>query len=152
MIEVMFVCLGNICRSPMAEAIMKHKLQEKGLENQVRVTSSGTGNWHIGKRPHEGTLEILERNGIDHGGMTGSQVRREHFETFDYLIALDSSNEANLLKMRPDDAKAQVRRLLSFSKQFTHHDVPDPYFTGNFVEVYDMIDEAVEQFIQEVIE
>ncbi|ADH99724.1 low molecular weight protein-tyrosine-phosphatase [Salisediminibacterium selenitireducens] len=152
MIEVMFVCLGNICRSPMAEAIMKHKLKEKGLENQVRVTSSGTGNWHIGKRPHEGTLEILDMHGIDHEGMTGSQVKSEDFRTFDYLIALDSSNEANLLRIRPDDAKAKIIRLLSFSKQFNDHDVPDPYFTGNFREVYEMIDEAVERFILEITE
>lgn len=146
----MFVCLGNICRSPMAEAIMRHKLKQKGLSGRISVASSGTGNWHIGKRPHEGTLEILEKHGINHDGMTGSQVKRDDFLTYDYLIALDSSNEAHLIKMRPNDAKANVHRLMSFSKQFSEHDVPDPYFTGNFREVYDMIDEAVEQFIQTI--
>lgn len=151
MVRIMFVCLGNICRSPMAEAIARAKVKEKGLEKKILIASSGTGNWHVGKRPHEGTLEILEKHDIDHRDLNGRQVKEADFHEFDYLIALDSTNEFHLNNMKPDNSKATIRRLLSYDSTTSLTEVPDPYFTGNFFEVYDLIDRSVTHLLEDVI-
>lgn len=152
MIRIMFVCLGNICRSPMAEAIARVKLQEKGFQDIIHVASSGTGNWHIGKRPHEGTLKILETHGYDHANLRGSQIKSDHFYEWDYFIAMDSSNEHHLKNLKPDDSQAIIKRLLSYHPSSSLTDVPDPYFTGNFVEVYELIEQSISNLLAEVIQ
>ncbi|ADU30033.1 low molecular weight protein-tyrosine-phosphatase [Evansella cellulosilytica] len=151
MIKVLFVCLGNICRSPMAEAIFRKKIKEAGLDDKISVDSAGTGDWHIGKRPHEGTLEILETNSIDHQGMAARQVTKEDINQFDYIIGMDASNIGNLHKLKGmNNAGGEIARLLDFVPEGVVADVPDPYFTGNFEEVYELIEEGCERLLQHI--
>ena len=144
MIRVLFVCLGNICRSPMAEAIFRHDVQEAGLADRIQVDSAGTGDWHIGNPPHQGTREILSSNQISYEGIKARQVDRADFTNFDYIIAMDMQNLHDLEKIREKaesskEKKPYIGRLMDFASQHENSDVPDPYYTGNFAEVYEMV-------------
>lgn len=142
MIKVLFVCLGNICRSPMAEAVFRSHVLKAGLSDQIVVDSAGTGDWHIGHPPHEGTRKILDQYGIDYTGMVARQVNSEDFYDFQYIIAMDDMNVTNLTSLFPKDHKAEVKKLLEFVPKHAGGNVPDPYYTGNFEEVYEMVDEG----------
>ncbi|MCD8508967.1 MAG: low molecular weight phosphotyrosine protein phosphatase [Bacillus sp. (in: Bacteria)] len=147
MIKVLFVCLGNICRSPMAEAIFREKVKEQGLEEKIVADSAGTGNWHVGKRPHEGTLSILEENNVNHEGIVARQVEAQDLKSYDYIIAMDASNAGNLHKLKGFGKTGEIARLLDFIPESNVVDVPDPYFTGNFKEVYELVDKGCEKLL-----
>ncbi|AXF54819.1 low molecular weight protein-tyrosine-phosphatase [Salicibibacter kimchii] len=149
MIRILFVCLGNICRSPMAEAIFRKKAAAHGLSEQIHIESAGTGHWHVGEPPHEGTMNILSENEIDAGGLTARQVVKEDLDSFDIVVALDAENLGFLQTLRKQTQKVEIVRLLDYSER-EESDVPDPYFTGNFQEVYEMIDEACASLLEEV--
>jgi protein-tyrosine phosphatase len=137
-VRVLFVCLGNICRSPMAEAVFQHLVDQAGLSDAITVDSAGTGEWHVGEKPHHGTLSVLHKHGIEYDGRA-RQIRREDFRQFDYILAMDGSNLADLRRMMPDDSPAEVRRFLEFAEDAPKQDVPDPYYNGRFEEVYQLV-------------
>ena len=147
MIKVLFVCLSNICRSPMAEAIFRDLVKKEGLGDQIEIDSAGTGDWHIGRPPHEGTQKILTKNNISFEGMKARQVNSKDIEQFDYIIAMDSSNVGNLNKIFMNEKTGKVQRLLDLVDGSKVSDVPDPYYTGNFDEVYELVSNGCQRLL-----
>ncbi|MGM8213165.1 low molecular weight protein-tyrosine-phosphatase [Virgibacillus sp. W0430] len=139
MIRVLFVCLGNICRSPMAEAIFRNYVREAQLEGKIKVDSAGTGSWHVGKPPHHGTRDILEREQISYEGMKARQVHKEDWNSFDYIIAMDAQNMDDLKDFFQQEEGPVVKRLMEFVVDPAELDVPDPYYTGNFNYTYELV-------------
>ncbi len=139
MIRVLFVCLGNICRSPMAEAVFQHMVNEAGLADQIEADSAGTGEWHQGSSAHPGTLQILKTNGIAYDGR-GRTLAPMDMQNFDYIITMDNDNLHNVQRLHDlASGTAKVAPLLDFSevaKQAGIREVPDPFFTGGFETVY----------------
>lgn len=146
MITVAFVCLGNICRSPMAEAIMRQRLQERGIDD-IEVYSRGTGRWNLGEPPHEGTQNILNEHQIPFDNMK-SELFTET-DDFDYIIAMDQSNVDNIRQINPQ-LEGQLFKLLDFS-DMEETDVPDPYYTNNFEGVFDMIQSSCDNLIDYIL-
>jgi protein-tyrosine phosphatase len=154
MINVLFVCLGNICRSPLAEGILIHALRDKGLENQVRVDSAGTSNYHIGDSPDPRTMRNAREN---HVILTSKarQFSEDDFKNFDHILAMDTSNYQNILRLdRGERYEHKVRLLREFDSQDKGADVPDPYFGGEdgFAEVFEIVDRSVRAFLDHLIE
>ncbi|AVQ33387.1 low molecular weight phosphotyrosine protein phosphatase [Staphylococcus muscae] len=146
MTTVAFVCLGNICRSPMAEAIMRQRLKDRNITG-IEVTSRGTGDWNLGQTPHRGTQKILNTHSIPFDGIV-SELFTEH-DDFDYIIAMDQSNVDNIKRINPN-LKGKLFKLLAFSS-LSDTDVPDPYYTGNFEGVYHMIQSSCDQLIDYIV-
>jgi protein-tyrosine phosphatase len=135
-IQVLFVCLGNVCRSPMAEAICRDLVTKAGLADHFEIKSAGTGSWHIGERPHRGAREVLLRHGIDPNGIIAKQVTQRDLERADYIVAMDNENLADLRSYRVDNGK--LSRLLDHADGLMARDVPDPYYDGRFELVYEL--------------
>ncbi len=150
MVHVLFVCLGNICRSPMAEAVLRDLVKREGLQDKIQVDSAGTGDWHIGNSPHEGTIAILKENKINYDGMKARQIVSKDSDTFDYIIAMDSQNLTDLKKVIKEKEGVTFTRFLDLIEHSPIQDVPDPYFTGNFDEVYDMVLEGCEVLLSRI--
>lgn len=146
MTTVAFICLGNICRSPMAEAIMRQRLKDRGITD-IDVTSRGTGDWNLGQPPHQGTQKILKTHGIPFDGIISELFTTE--DRFDYIIAMDQSNVDNIKRINPN-LTGQLFKLLDFS-EMTETDVPDPYYTNNFEGVYDMIQSSCDRLIDYIV-
>jgi protein-tyrosine phosphatase len=148
-IGVLFVCLGNICRSPMAEAVFRDLVRTSGLEDRFHIDSAGTGGWHAGERPHRGTRAILDAKGISYAGIIARQVTPEDFERFDYIVAMDKENVKDLARMRKS-LSVPIVRLLDYVPDNRMGDIPDPYYTGNFEEVYELILEGCRALLEQI--
>ncbi|MCB9419115.1 MAG: low molecular weight phosphotyrosine protein phosphatase [Ardenticatenaceae bacterium] len=135
-VKVLFVCLGNICRSPMAEAVFQKMVDDAGLADKIAVDSAGTGSWHVGEKAHQGTRRVLAQHGIEYNGRA-RQVRHNDINPQTYIIAMDQSNLNDL--QRNFGQHPRFYRLLDFASQNDVQDVPDPYYSGNFEYVYQLV-------------
>jgi len=145
-IHVMFVCLGNICRSPMAEAVFLAQVRDAGLEGQITADSCGTAGWHAGEAPHPGTQRVLQAHGIpfEH---RARQLRTDDLAA-DYLIAMDRDNLEGIRKLGKTDAETSL--LLDFAPELGLRDMPDPYYTDRFEETYRQVDTACAKLLAHI--
>lgn len=153
MIRVLFVCLGNICRSPMAEAVFQQKISDAGLSAQIQVDSAATSRWEVGKRAHPGTLNILERHNINYNGRA-RQIRTQDLQIFDYILAMDRSNYRDLQHLAKGTA-ANITMFLSYANEagtVTEQEVPDPYYDGRFEYVYDLVSKGCDALLANIRE
>lgn len=152
MVNVLFVCMGNICRSPMAEGVFRREIAKAGLLDKVNVDSAGTHSYHIGSKPDQRAQNAANKRGVNISGLRGRQVADADFEKFDYILAMDNVNLNNLKRRAPARLHPKIRLLLSYSRRFPNLDVPDPYYGGlsGFDENLDMIEDAVQGLVKEI--
>ncbi len=147
MIKILFVCHGNICRSPMAEAIFRHMINVNNWNDFVHCSSAATSNEEIGNRPHRGTREILDKYNIGYEGITSTKLTKEMGKEYDYIIGMDEANIRNIRKItgRKDD---KVKRILEYAN--INRDVRDPWYTGDFNETYNDIKLGLDGLVSEL--
>ena len=145
MIKILFVCHGNICRSTMAEYVMKDLTAKAGLSDSFHIDSAATSREEIGNPVHHGTRRKLKEAGIPCGDHRARQMRREEYDKFDYIIGMDTANIRNLNRMLKHDPEGKVYKLLSFAG--SGRDIADPWYTGDFDETYRDVEEGSEGFL-----
>jgi protein-tyrosine phosphatase len=156
-VRILFVCLGNICRSPTAEGVMRALVREAGLEEKIELDSAGTGAWHVGSPPEERANETARSRGILLEG-AAREVRREDYDDFDLVLAMDRKNLADLRRLAPDErTRSRIRLLREFDPAgagVDDLDVPDPYYGGprGFEDVFDLVQAACAGLLEEVRE
>ncbi len=147
MIKVLFVCLGNICRSPMAQIVFENMLREHGLENNFEIDSAGTEGYnemcHAGI--HRGTKEVLKRNGIPFSEHYSRKMQKKDYDYYDYIIAMDTENIKDIEYIVGFDKDNKVKRLLDYTNN--PRNIRDPWYTGNFDETYDDVVEGCTAFL-----
>ncbi|WP_027964158.1 low molecular weight protein-tyrosine-phosphatase [Halalkalibacillus halophilus] len=150
MVKVLFVCLGNICRSPMAEAVFQQLVSDKGLDDKFVVDSAGTADYHVGEAPHEGTIQKLKEHGIATTGLMGRQVSIDDFTHFDYIVPMDEDNIHELRRLETLESNARLKKLLDYVPGTTVNEIPDPYLTGDFEETYALVSEACKFLLDDI--
>ena len=148
-IRVLFVCLGNICRSPTAEGIFTERVKQAGLQDRIQIDSAGTGDWHIGRPPDPRASRAAANRGYDLSALRGRQVERGDFGHFDYVIAMDDENVHALKQLCPREHEHKIRRLTDFCST-GDCSVPDPYMggLGGFEHVLDLIEDSTRGLLQ----
>ena len=149
--RVLFVCLGNICRSPLAEGVFLHLVREAGLADRFEVDSAGTGDWHVGERPDARAAAVALRHGVELPSRA-RQVTRDDLDTFDHVLAMDRENLRELERMARPGARAEIRLLRAHDPVRDGDDVPDPYYGGpsGFDLVYDMVHRSCSALLDEL--
>lgn len=149
--KVLFVCLGNICRSPTAHGVFQSLVDAKGLSNQISVDSAGTAAYHIGNPPDSRSSAAARKRGYDLSTLRARQAVESDFETFDYILAMDQSNLMNLRAIEPDNYAGYLGLFLDFSSQ-PEKEVPDPYYGGDsgFEHVLDLVESASEGLLEQI--
>jgi len=152
MVRVLFVCLGNICRSPTAEGVFRKLVREERLEHLFEIDSAGTHAYHLGEPPDERAQAACARRGVDISGLRGRKATSADIRKFDYVLAMDRENYENLLEITATGYENRVRLFMEFAPERPEEEVPDPYFGGasGFDRVLDMIEEAARGLLAEI--
>jgi len=145
--KVLMVCLGNICRSPLAEGILKAKAKEKDLNWEV--DSAGTSGWHVGELPDQRSIAVAKQNGIDIMDQRSRQVHPSDFEKYDLILAMDASNYNELKKQATTEQVSKIKMILNYSYPKENRRVPDPYYEGGFELVFQLLEQACGKIIEE---
>lgn len=152
MVRVLFVCLGNICRSPTAEGVFRKLVTEAGLHEHIEIDSAGTHAYHIGRPPDPRALAAARLRGIDLSALRGRQATRHDIERFDYVLVMDRENYEHLLAICPPGLERKIELFMRYAPDRVEDEVPDPYFGGSagFDRVLDMIEEAARGLLDEI--
>ncbi|WP_426351219.1 low molecular weight protein-tyrosine-phosphatase [Alloiococcus sp. CFN-8] len=149
MIRVLFVCHGNICRSPMAEFVFKDMVKKKGLEDKFYIASAATSTEEIGNPVHPGTVRKLKEVGIFVHGKTAFQIKKSDYDSYDYIIVMEEYNIRNLKRIIKSDPENKINKLLDFTS--TPGDIDDPWYTGNFDITYEEIYKGCEGLLEHIL-
>ncbi len=151
-VKVLFICLGNICRSPTAEAMFHQLVADAGLSKRIHVDSAGTASWHQGKSPDPRTIAAAKLRGLDLCMLRARAVKRSDFDEFDYILAMDADNLAHLQALKPADYSGHLGLFLGFGSQLHYQDVPDPYHGGRdgFELVLDLVEDAAKGLLASI--
>ena len=152
MVGVLFVCLGNICRSPTGEGLFQDLVDRKNLKQKITVDSAGTAAYHIGEPPDPRSQAAASRRGIDLSNQRARRVEVKDFEKFDYLLAMDAANKDSLMRLCPPGCEHKVHLMMDFGEGTKGQDVPDPYYVGGegFEVVLDLIENASNGLLKEI--
>jgi protein-tyrosine phosphatase len=151
--RLLFICLGNICRSPMAEGMFRHVANEEGVGHLFEIDSAGMGDWHKGEAPDARAQDAVLDRGVDISSQASRKVELEDFDNFDLVLAMDASNISDLLEIAPHEARHKIRRFLEYAPHMGVEDVPDPYFGGpeGFGHALDLIEAAARGLLADVL-
>jgi protein-tyrosine phosphatase len=146
--RILMVCLGNICRSPLAEGILRKKAIEKGIK--ITIDSAGTSGWHNGENPDKRTIANARKNGVDVSEIVSRKFVKDDFEQFDIIYAMDKSNFKNIVSIAPSEAYKSKVKLILHELGESIEEVPDPYYGGesSFQHVFDLLDKATDKIIE----
>ena len=150
MIKILFVCHGNICRSPMAEFVFRDMAEKRGMADLFSIASAATSREEIGNPVHHGTVHKLAEAGISTSGKYAVQMKKQDYQTYDYIIGMESPNIRNILRIIGADPEHKVQKLLDFSDR--PRDIADPWYTGNFDKTYKDIVEGCEGLLRYILE
>lgn len=151
--RILFVCMGNICRSPTAEGVFRSLVQERAPHLALEIDSAGTHDYHVGEPPDSRAIAAAARRGIDLRGLRARQVGDEDFERFDLILAMDRLNYVTLLDRAPETSRERIRLFMQYAGDTSEEDVPDPYYGGplGFEQVLDLAEEAAAGLLDEVM-
>ncbi|VAW75684.1 Low molecular weight protein tyrosine phosphatase [hydrothermal vent metagenome] len=149
-VNILFVCLGNICRSPTAEGVFRHWVEQEGEADWITIDSAGTHAYHVGASPDSRAQHAAQKRGVDLSALRGRQATIVDFEEFDYVLAMDEENFNNLAHIAPDDQQHKIKMFLKYAENFDETDVPDPYYGGSqgFEHVLDLIEDASQGLLE----
>ena len=151
-VSVIFVCMGNICRSPTAEAVFRKHVEDANLAGKIMIDSAGTIDFHTGKAPDLRSQRVAQRRGYDMANLRARQVEEGDFYRFDYVLAMDNENLAILQRLAPLDSDTKAQLFLEYARHRTEREVPDPYYGGSdgFERVLDMVEDAAAGLLQHI--
>jgi len=151
-VRVLFVCMGNICRSPTAQGLFRRLVEEAGLEEVIETDSAGTHAYHVGNPPDLRAQETARRRGLELSDLRARQVCQEDFERFDYILAMDEDNYYSLSLICPREHQGKLKLLMEYAEHWGEREVPDPYYGGDqgFERVFDMVEAACRGLLEEI--
>ena len=152
MVKILFVCMGNICRSPTAEGVFRHLIEQTNASNDILIDSAGTHAYHVGEAPDSRALETARSRNIDMSQQRARRVNNNDFEEFDYVLAMDESNHQDLVRICPEHLQHKVELFMNYANEFSETEVPDPYYGGpsGFDHVFDLVEDASKGLIQKL--
>ncbi len=152
MVSILFVCMGNICRSPTAHGVFRELVRREGLEHAIFVDSAGTHAYHIGKAPDKRSQETAERRGIDLSDLRARRAESADFEHFDYILAMDQDNYHGLMAICPRGMEDKLALFMDYAPHLKTREVPDPYYgaAGGFEQVFDLVEAAAEGLLADI--